>query len=292
LFEAQAHTNAQLTDAVRRMSQTERRKDELLATLGLRVQLQPTEVAPVLDNALREVRSLIDASGQRVVLDVAGGLGVEADPVRLQQILARLLANASSHTETGGRIVVAAARHGECVVIAIEEARVGPLDDLQPDVRTLVRLHGGELVVHGDRRVTIELSACSLTVEAELASRMRTVPGRQVLVVDDNVDAAEMLADALREAGYEVAVAHDGPGALTLAQELRPEVAVLDIGLPVMDGYEVARQLRARLGDGTVRLIAVTGYAQPQDVARGRAAGFERHLRKPVDLATLLEALC
>ncbi len=111
----------------------------------------------------------------------------------------------------------------------------------------------------------------------------------RVLVVDDNRDAAEMLAAVLGELGYEVMVAHDGPTALRLFSQQAPEVAVLDIGLPEMDGYELARRLRKELP--SLRLVAVTGYGQESDRRSSRAAGFDAHLVKPVDLAELLAAL-
>jgi CheY-like chemotaxis protein len=114
--------------------------------------------------------------------------------------------------------------------------------------------------------------------------------GIRVLVVDDNVDAAEMLADALRGFGHDVAVAHDGPQGLEVARELRPDVALLDIGLPVMDGYELAKKLRDAFGP-RLRLLAVTGYGQDADRDRSRDAGFDVHLVKPVDLEAVAPLL-
>jgi CheY-like chemotaxis protein len=109
--------------------------------------------------------------------------------------------------------------------------------------------------------------------------------------VDDNPDAAEIMARGLRRLGYEVRVANDGPTALAVASNLVPEIAVLDIGLPVMDGYELARRLRRLAGLSRLRLIAVTGYGQISDRMRSRAAGFDAHLVKPVSLEDLAEAL-
>ena len=108
----------------------------------------------------------------------------------------------------------------------------------------------------------------------------------RVLVVDDNPDAAETIADALRESGHDVRVAYDGPHALQVAETFRPTVAFLDIGLPVMDGYELARRLRERV-DSELRIVAVTGYGQAEDRLRAERAGFVAHLVKPVDIQSL-----
>ena len=115
-----------------------------------------------------------------------------------------------------------------------------------------------------------------------------TSPAR-VLLVDDNRDAAEMLAEVLREMGHQVTVAHDGPGALAAMQEMTPDIALLDIGLPMMDGYELARRLKSLLPG--LRLVAITGYGQESDRMHSRQAGFDFHLVKPVDLPALTEAL-
>jgi CheY-like chemotaxis protein len=112
-----------------------------------------------------------------------------------------------------------------------------------------------------------------------------------VLVVDDNADAVELLAEILRAAGNQVELAHDGPEALRVLERFNPEVAVLDIGLPVMDGYELAARIKGELGDASPRLIAVTGYGQERDRERSREAGFEAHLVKPVSADALLAAI-
>ena len=116
-------------------------------------------------------------------------------------------------------------------------------------------------------------------------------PAKRVLVVDDNEDAAEGLSLALKLRGYATAVAHDGPQAIACASTFNPEIALLDIGLPVMDGYELAGRLRALPGLAGLRIIAVTGYGQESDRARSRAAGFHAHLVKPTDFADILAAM-
>ena len=162
-------------------------------------------------------------------------------------------------------------------------------------VRNLVRLHGGEASVRSDgpgqgSEFTIELPAAASNEPA--ATRAGSEPSaqgrsRRVLVVDDNVDAAELLGDALQMLGHEVAVVHDGPAALAAVERFRPDLAVLDVGLPQMDGHELARRLRALVPE--CRLIALTGYGQEADRARSMEAGFDVHLVKPVNLAQLAQ---
>jgi CheY-like chemotaxis protein len=130
----------------------------------------------------------------------------------------------------------------------------------------------------------------STTSESELPNERPALPSRRVLVVDDNVDAAESLGLLLRFLGADVEVAHDGPSALERMQPFRPELVLLDIGMPGMDGYEVAARIRALPSNGDVTVIALTGWGQSEDRARSHAAGFDRHLVKPVDIDTL-EAL-
>jgi len=146
-----------------------------------------------------------------------------------------------------------------------------------------------------------EFVVCLPTVpfqEAELvengdcaASARKAASPRRVLIVDDNVDAAESLAVVLRIGGHELRTAHDGPAALQAAQAFRPEVILLDIGLPMMDGYEVARRLRATPGMGNAVLVALTGYGQEEDRRQAASAGFDVHLTKPASLAALQAVL-
>ena len=113
----------------------------------------------------------------------------------------------------------------------------------------------------------------------------------RILVVDDNPDSAELLASLFTAVGHEVVMAHDGPGALTALRGFTPDVAVLDIGLPVMDGYELATRIRERLGSAAPAFVGMTGYGQPQDLARSRAAGFKLHFVKPADPEAVLDAV-
>jgi CheY-like chemotaxis protein len=170
--------------------------------------------------------------------------------------------------------------------------------------RNLVELHGGSIDAHSDgdgqgSRFTVTLPALAGVTTVAPAPPWPARAGssikpstrrRKLLVVDDNIDAVATLADALRIAGHEVTSAHDGPEALAVCDRFLPDAAILDIGLPVMDGYQLARRLRDRLGD-QVQLFAVTGYGLESDIQRSVEAGFERHFVKPLDLAALLSAL-
>lgn len=264
---------------------------------------------------------------QRHVLHVdvpAGEMFVDGDLARLGQVVANLLTNAAKCTEPEGRITVRAERRGESAALTVADTGIGIDPRMLPHVfdsfvqepqaidrargglglgltivRSLVKLHEGTVTAHSlGRGCGSTFTVClPLTTRPEAdagaaaagLSEALLPPGRgrQVLVVDDNADAAAMLADALETFGHEVRTAHDGPSALEVAETWRPEVAVLDIGLPVMDGYDLGRRLTERPQLDGIRLIAVTGYGQERDRARTAQAGFEAHLVKPIDLGTL-----
>src|SRR5262249_43365092 len=167
-------------------------------------------------------------------------------------------------------------------------------------VKTLIEKHGGTVhaesrgLAHGSEFV-VRMPLVELPTDADAAAPEGTVRAasrsERILVVDDNEDAAEMLEAALTQLGYRVTVAHDGPTALQLSERVQPDFALLDIGLPVMDGYELAERLRAQRGDGRLVLIAISGYGQERDRERSEAAGFDRHLVKPIQLNELEQAL-
>jgi CheY-like chemotaxis protein len=168
--------------------------------------------------------------------------------------------------------------------------------------RSLVALHGGSLAAESagtGRGSTFTLRLPRIELPATAPDAAATAPAipaspantARVLVVDDNRDAADVLADALNAAGYEARTAYDAPAALEVARSFRPTVAMLDLGLPVMDGYELARHLRAHADTAGVRLVAVTGYGQPADRELSRQAGFEEHLVKPLDFTTIVSIL-
>jgi len=236
--------------------------------------------------------------------------------------VANLLTNAAKYTEPGGRVRLAAAEHGGRIEIRVEDTGTGIAPDLLPRVfdmfvqgqrsaarsegglglglalvRSLVGLHGGEVSAHSPgpgqgSTFIVRLPGMRGAAPTRPPSQEFLLPTtpRRVLIVDDNEDAAETLAEMIAEADHKVEVAHDGPAALAIVQRFHPEIAILDIGLPVMDGYELAARLRERFGPG-LRLIAVTGYGQDHDRARSRHAGFEHHLVKPVKLRDLARCL-
>ena len=237
---------------------------------------------------------------------------VSGDPTRLEQILTNLLANAVKYTPAGGQITVAIGREGDRAVVSVRDTGAGIRADLLPRVfdlfvqgdrslertagglgigltlvRQLVELHGGTVGATSDgpdrgSTFTIRLPALATTPGSDDAVRpVSSGPSRRVLIIEDNEDAREMLRNLLQLSGHEVHEAGDGATGVEQARRVRPEAALIDIGLPGMDGYEVARRIRADL-PGT-RLVALTGYGQPEDRDRALAAGFDVHLVKPVD---------
>jgi signal transduction histidine kinase len=288
---------------------------------------QPLEVAGLVARAVEMVSPLLEQRRHRLILDVPrNGLRVDGDEVRLAQVFANLLTNAAKYTDPGGEIRVEARRDAGDVLVACVDDGAGipssmmptifelfaqgdrPLDRSQGGlglglalVRSLVELHGGSVRAHSEgtgrgSRFEVRLPALAgVAVTAALPAgdappASRSVVER-VLVVDDNPDAAETLAEALRHAGQTVQVAHDGPSALALAAHFQPTTAVLDLGLPVMDGFELGRRLREQAADRPLRLVALTGYGQEKDRSLSHDAGFDVHLVKPVELGILLASV-
>jgi PAS domain S-box-containing protein len=282
------------------------------------------ELATVVAKALESVAPLLEERRHDLRLSVAPeGLAVDADDVRLTQVVSNLLTNAGRYTPPGGHIEVTGAREDGDVVLRVRDDGVGIDAALLPHVfdmfvqgvrdpdrlqgglglglslvRTLTELHGGKAFAHSDgpnrgSTFTVRLPAAASASADVIAARTTTGRiasdgARRVLVVDDNRDAADMISLLLSRAGHEVATAADASQALSLAVTFQPQIAVLDIGLPVMDGYTLGRELRARLGGATPILIALTGYGQEQDQRRSAEAGFAAHLVKPVDPTKLV----
>jgi CheY-like chemotaxis protein len=245
---------------------------------------------------------------------------LEADPTRLLQVFDNLLNNAAKYTDPGGHIaIVVAVEDGEAVV-TVRDDGIGMTPDLLARafdlfvqgtrsldraqgglgigltlVQTLVRMHGGSVraASEGPGRgsqlvVRLPLAPPAPLRPAAPAAAPRAGAGAplRVLVVDDNVDAAKTLGQLLRLAGHEVSLAHDGAAALAAAVAAPPDLVLLDIGLPGMDGYAVAARLRAAGHAGTA-LVALTGYGREDDLRRSRDAGFDHHLVKPIDFGQL-----
>ena len=274
----------------------------------------PLDLAAVVRRACDDHRALLEADGLALAVHApAAPLRVHGDEARLAQIVGNLLLNARKFTPQGGRVDVTVERRGDAARLSVRDTGAG----IQPDIlaqlfepflqakQTLARSEGGlglglALVrglaeLHGGSAHAASAGpgrGSEFTVELPLAPAApdaRTAPpegsggrGRRVLVVDDNHDAASSLAELVALFGHEVAVVFDGPSAVAHAAAHRPEVILCDIGLPGMDGYEVARSIRAAQ-DGAVRLVALSGYAQPEDVQRAAEAGFDEHVAKPAD---------
>jgi signal transduction histidine kinase/ActR/RegA family two-component response regulator len=290
---------------------------------------KPVEIAQVVAAAIELASPLIEQKRHRLEVQVPRqGLLVEADEVRLTQAVTNLLTNAAKYTDEGGRITVSAAVEEREVVVRVGDSGAGIPPELLPHVfdlftqgpqtlarargglglglaivQGLVEIHGGTVAARSDgvgrgSEFVMRLPGAdevaarnsAVTPRAFTAFREGTIQ-RRVLIVDDNHEAGEVLADALTAVGHEVRWTADAPAALQLADTFRPEVVLLDIGLPVMDGYEVAQRLRARHGTKELRLIAITGYGQDEDRARALAAGFDMHFIKPVDLEVLAVAI-
>jgi signal transduction histidine kinase len=279
-------------------------------------------VADLVSRSLETVDPLIRRKRHKVT--IAGNhwnLHVNVDPERLVQCLANVLTNAAKYTEPGGEIHVETRDEGGEVAIAITDNGVGIAPELLPKVfelfvqgeRTLDRSQGGlgiglsivkRLVEMHSGKVSIASAGQRLGTRFELrlplidgidvappAPSVVPIASRRVLVVDDNEDAANTLAMILKLEGHEVDTAYSGIDALAHIDEFRPEVVLLDIGLPGLDGFEVARRIRGNAKNRAIRLVAITGYGQDADRQRTRDAGFADHLVKPVDFADLKRTL-
>ena len=302
-----------------------------VATGKIAIQKQRIELAEVVAKAIEMASPLLEERGHHLTVRVAArGIPVNADPARLAQVICNLLTNAAKYSESAGRITVTAERTADCVEIQVSDTGIGIAPEMLPQVfdmfvqerqaldrsrgglglglsivRSLVALHGGTVEAHSKGRghgsqFTVRLPLATAyadvaTTSWQGADALPAMPapadGRRILIVDDNEDAAELLAAYLEGTGNTTRVAHDGPAALRVALEFAPEVVLLDVGLPVMNGYEVARRLREHAGYERLRLIAVTGYGQESDRRQAKEAGFDAHLVKPVNIQRLEQTI-
>ena len=282
------------------------------------------DLRPLVIEAVETARPVIEERRHRLVVDApAYPVPVYGDAARLLQIFGNIIGNASKYTEPGGRIDVKLERRDDTAQVTITDSGVGLSQDMLPKVfqlfaqvhpthtvaagglgiglavvKRLVELHGGKVSVESRGLgtgasfiVRLPLSSAQLQPAPELEAPAALRGGPRALVVDDNHDAAELLASILEGQGLGVSLAHDGKTALRLAEELRPDVIVLDVGLPQMNGYEVAAAIRQKPWGERVRIIGVTGWGQAEDRRRTLAAGFDRHLVKPVDPEQLLQVI-
>jgi signal transduction histidine kinase len=269
----------------------------------------------IIDSAVETARPAIDAKRHHLAVEMPNQpMELDADPLRLSQVLSNLLTNAAKYTDPEGHIRLRAEARGDDVTIRVSDDGIGIAPDALPNVFTmfsqvassrsggglgiglalskgLVEMHGGTLSAHSgglghgsEFVVHLPLSASTRHAHEIAPMEQSSKPRRRrVLVADDNRDAGESLAMLLRLDGHEVEIAFDGPEALALFDRMKPEIAILDIGMPGLTGYEVAQRIRSQRPARPVTLIAVTGWGQEADKARAAESGFDHHFTKPLE---------
>jgi CheY-like chemotaxis protein/two-component sensor histidine kinase len=294
-------------------------------TLGkVTLKKERVDLRSVLDSALEITRSLVEAGGHELEVRLPKQpLPLDVDPTRFSQVFANLINNAAKYTPNGGRILVAAEAGGAVLRVRVSDTGVGTPADMLPYVfdmftqvgcsieraqggigigltlvRRLVEMHGGSVAAESQGAgqgssfvVTIPLASAAEASTARRETSTDPVTGLPILVVDDNVDAADTLAMLLELGGNQTRVADSGLAALDAASEFRPQVVFLDIGLPGLNGYEVARRLRADALLPRPLLVALTGWGSDDDRRQAHAAGFDRHLVKSVDASKIAAVL-
>jgi signal transduction histidine kinase/CheY-like chemotaxis protein len=319
IIERQVHHLVRLVDDLLDISRITKGAVELVRA--------PVSLAKAVSQAAESAQPLLEERGHRLSLDLAEDLVVEADLHRLVQVLANLLSNAAKYTPDAGHIALSMRGDADKARITVRDNGVGMPAELLPHVfemfvqgerspdrsegglglglavvKNLVERHGGRVAAtsEGVGKGSTFTVWWPLAQGSKLESYDETLDveppqfSMRVLVVDDNVDAASTLGELLKVLGHEPVVAHDAPSALALAREQPPQLALVDLGLPILDGYELIGRLRNLPGLHELTAIAVTGYGQASDRARSRAAGFNRHVVKPVgleDLRSLLASL-
>jgi CheY-like chemotaxis protein len=290
----------------------------------VQLKFESVDGVELVERAADTVRPLISSRKHELILDLPGQpLPLLVDPIRVEQMVGNLLTNAAKYTPEGGTITVRARAAGDHALITVIDNGVGIAPAVLPHifdlfvqvdssldrsqgglglgltlVRKLAELHGGSVSAKSDgphkgSEFTVRLpladermlAAADLPVSTDAARKLK------VLMVDDNVDLVHSISRLLKMCGHKVATAHDGLEALETARAFGPDVILLDLGLPGMDGYGVARTLRSEGYLARTRLIALSGYGQPEDRKRTHDAGFDHHLMKPVKFQTLLSAI-
>ncbi|HEY4100933.1 MAG TPA: PAS domain S-box protein [Gemmatimonadales bacterium] len=317
MMERQVNHMVRLVDDLLEVSRFTRGKIEL--------RKEPLEVTAIIEHALETSGPAIEGAGHALIVDVPPeSMIVEGDPVRLAQVFANLLINAAKYTDPGGTITLAARILDHHAVVSIKDTGVGIPPELLPTIfdlftqvdrhggraqgglgigltlaKRLVEMHGGDIQAHSDgpgrgSEFSVQLPLANsrpIGMRVAVPPRIASLDSQRILVVDDNRDSAESLGLLLRLLGAEVSVAYSGPEALVAIESVKPAVAILDIGMPQMDGYQLARAIRAEPLLNDVILVALTGWGQDDDRALSRAAGFDHHLVKPADIDALRRLL-
>jgi len=312
----------------RQVSHLNRLVDDLLEvsriTRGIiEVKKEPQDLGAIVKGAVDTSRPILD--GMRHQLQFTPPtepMVVSGDAVRLTQVFSNLINNAAKYTNHGGHITVAIGRDGEQAVVAVRDDGIGIAPNLlssvfdmfmQVDrstrraqgglgigltlVKSLVGMHGGGVEAHSDgpglgSEFVVRLPLIKEAAATQEASRRaQSLPSRRILIVDDSRDGGESLSVLLRVLGADVSLVHSGQAALQAVESFRPDAVLLDIGMPGMDGYEVARRIRASSLNRGILLIALTGWGQEEDRQRSAAAGFNHHLVKPADIDQLRQLL-
>jgi CheY-like chemotaxis protein len=300
-----------------------------ISTGKIQLRRQILDLRETIDLVVESSRALIESKQHELAVSLPDStIRVEGDPVRLQQAIGNLVTNAAKYTDEGGRIVVSATLEGPTVAISVRDNGLGIPAEMLPEVfglftqvdsslgrsqgglgiglslvKTLVDMHGGSVAAASGgpgqgSEFTIRLPvlaeppgpSAGAKPEEGRGSQPAGRPRRQrILVVDDSEDTARGMARFLKLSGHEVRVALDGPSALIVAREFLPGIVLLDIGLPGMTGYELARMLRGEAGLAGATLIAVSGYGQEKDRDDALGSGFDHHMIKPLDVDRLLE---
>jgi CheY-like chemotaxis protein/two-component sensor histidine kinase len=290
---------------------------------SIQLHCQPMDIASLLNAALELSRTVVEKAGHTLTVRVEPGITlVNADEVRLAQVFSNLINNAAKYTPAGGRIDISVTRRGQRAEVMVRDTGIGfsdedhhilftPFGRLRPDhfgeglgiglalSKTLVGLHGGSISASSEGRDKGSCFIVSLPV-VEFSDQTEPVggdtdaasfEGHTVLVVDDNRDAADSFGELLRSLGCASTICYGAYEALSALEHLNPTIAFVDLGMPGMDGYQFAQEVRSRGSLRTLRLVALTGWSQPEDRARSARAGFDLHMVKPAGIDELIAVL-
>jgi CheY-like chemotaxis protein/nitrogen-specific signal transduction histidine kinase len=317
MLERQVGQMVRLVDDLLDMSRITRGKIEL--------RKEHVELAPIINHAVEATRALYKSMNHELTVSLPlQPVYLDADPMRLAQVVGNLLNNACKFTDKGGHVWLTVEQQGTNAVIRVRDSGIGIAADQLPRlfdmftqvdtslgrsrdglgigltlVKTLVEMHGGTVEGHSEglgfgSEFVVRLPSLAgvpESVSLKAAAGPPPVSRRRILIVDDNEDAAEWLATLLSLSGHETHVAHDGIEAITIAERILPDVILLDIGLPILDGYEVCRRIREQPWGRDLFLVALTGWGQEEDRQKSKEIGFDAHLVKPVDDEVIMKML-